>query len=784
MATFVDKLKKESRLYLDSLKQQDETLQMDLRNFLVDSRKQLMVVQSIISYQTVKDILRNFPNLSTKVKSEYGDPTCLTWEQYREAVKTSKMVVTLPKLLILDYNKSDFDYDDSKLLKTLLGSYSCHLSAIIKIVIVLPTETKDLKHNFESFLGGTYFKLEYSMKNIDLKQRDEVQKANSLLEAASLGNYYQVMRFIDDNADINMKNQNCNTALHKAAEKGYKEIVLFLLQQGAAQLPNNAGCYPLHIACRYGHNDIVPILIEYGAYLERESYVELRPLHYASNYNHANIVETLLQYGAEVDGLNSSRETSLHVAVRRNSLEAVKILIENGANPKLLNNQNQTAAQVALAEGFKHIADYLDEKLKKKQFKIFNNFKRNNLWQKTYMHTNMYSSSLSFNMIQNTNLQNPQIIMATFSDKLKKESRLYLDSLKQQDETLQMDVRNFLVDSRKQLMVVQSVISYQTVKDILKNFPNLGTKVKSEYGDPMCLTWEQCRKVVKTSKMILTLPKLLILDFNKLDFDSDDLKLLKTLLNHDSVLSKTTIKIIVVLSAETNDLKNNFESSLGGTYVKLEYSEKKIVLKDRDEVQNANSLLEAASLGNYYQVMRFIDHNADINMKNQNYDTALHKAAEKGHKEIVLFLLDNGANQLINGSKKNPLHFACRNGHNDIVPILIEYGAKLEQEDSDGYTSLTYASINLHRNVVETLLQYGAEVDGLNSRKETSLHVAALTDSLEAVKILIENGANPKLLNKQKQTVAQVALAKGFNHIADYLNDEKLQKKETEKSTQ
>lgn len=63
-----------------------------------------------------------------------------------------------------------------------------------------------------------------------------------------------------------------------------------------------------------------------------------------------------------------------------------------------------------------------------------------------------------------------------------------------------------------------------------------------------------------------------------------------------------------------------------------------------------------------------------------------------------------------------------------------------------------------------------AQVNALNGNNQnTALHIAAQNGNIDIVKQLVEFGVNPKLKNRYEETPKDIALSKGFNSIAAYL---------------
>ena len=76
-----------------------------------------------------------------------------------------------------------------------------------------------------------------------------------------------------------------------------------------------------------------------------------------------------------------------------------------------------------------------------------------------------------------------------------------------------------------------------------------------------------------------------------------------------------------------------------------------------------------------------VDLGQNINVENENGETALHQAAFYGSEVALDWLLKQKA--IVDKTTKygeTPLHFGCRAGHKQSVLMLLEAGASLEVE--------------------------------------------------------------------------------------------------------
>ena len=100
-----------------------------------------------------------------------------------------------------------------------------------------------------------------------------------------------------------------------------------------------------------------------------------------------------------------------------------------------------------------------------------------------------------------------------------------------------------------------------------------------------------------------------------------------------------------------------------------------------------------------------IDAGADLNLTDDNGDTASMLAVKTGQTDVLRMLLEAGAD--ISGSR-NPLFIAARRGHKEITQMLINAGADVTARDSRGHTPLTIALSSQQFQVAQTLMGHKA----------------------------------------------------------------------------
>jgi len=107
----------------------------------------------------------------------------------------------------------------------------------------------------------------------------------------------------------------------------------------------------------------------------------------------------------------------------------------------------------------------------------------------------------------------------------------------------------------------------------------------------------------------------------------------------------------------------------------------------------------------------FVEHEADINEKNDDGITPLFVACHKVHLDVVEYLVEHGAdiNKENNGGFI-PLYAACYEVH---LKYFVEHGADINKRDNNSYTPLQIACQEGHIDDIRhfTLKNKGTEND-------------------------------------------------------------------------
>ena len=166
-------------------------------------------------------------------------------------------------------------------------------------------------------------------------------------------------------------------------------------------------------------------------------------------------------------------------------------------------------------------------------------------------------------------------------------------------------------------------------------------------------------------------------------------------------------------------------------------------------------LIEASSKNDEKQVNWLIEHGADVNLQDEDGDTALHFACRShASLEILSCLIENGASiNACTNCKVTPLMMAVENCRKDVVSFLIEHEANVDLQDEDGDTALHFACrSHASLEILSCLIENGASINACTNCKVTPLMMAVENCHKDVVSYLIEHGANVDLQDEDGDT--------------------------------
>jgi ankyrin repeat protein len=105
-----------------------------------------------------------------------------------------------------------------------------------------------------------------------------------------------------------------------------------------------------------------------------------------------------------------------------------------------------------------------------------------------------------------------------------------------------------------------------------------------------------------------------------------------------------------------------------------------------------------------------LQHNADVNARNDYEETPLHHASDQGQAGAAQLLLEHGAIvDVQNRFHNTPLYEASRGGRLEIVQILLRHGADVHIRGGIGRTPFQAATLRGYNEIAQLLLEHGAE---------------------------------------------------------------------------
>ena len=436
-------------------------------------------------------------------------------------------------------------------------------------------------------------------------------------------------------------------------------------------------CTPLCVAAAYGNLDILSFLLENGADINAAIRTGgLTPLMLAVQKYHSNAVNYLLEQGADVNLQDMAGYTALHTAAACGNYNALRSLIYYGADVNARNRFNRTPLMLACQVVNKE---------------AINNFINEHDHKKVYVRR-----SLCHFIRRNRN---------------------------------SFDAVTFLIDQGADVNLQDN-----------NGHSALHHAVAGCFYDKFSFEWLIVREAHVTSD-----------DYCPCN--------LVTSCQDDNV---NVVDCLVQNEANIVDLQDEDGETALFFAVRSNWTSFGILSSLVTKGANLNTsrndkrtpLMEASSKNDEKQVTWLIEHGADVNLQDEDGDTALHFACNSDHAslEILSCLIENGASiNACTDCKITPLMMAVQNCHKYVVSYLIEHGANVDLQDEDGDTALHYVAYQESRvDKTETFLTLstaGASCLCKNSKGLTPLLVASGQGLTEVVESLIQQ---PEMTKEQR----------------------------------
>lgn len=196
----------------------------------------------------------------------------------------------------------------------------------------------------------------------------------------------------------------------------------------------------------------------------------------------------------------------------------------------------------------------------------------------------------------------------------------------------------------------------------------------------------------------------------------------------------------------------------------------------KEEVTMEEKLFLAVIDNDLESVQNSVESVKNIDMTNEEGDTAVMLATQENNLAIVAELIEAGANiNIQNERQDNVLLYAGAEGHLEIVKLAIEAGADTTITNRYGGTALIPAADRGHVEVVDYLLKASdTDVNYLNN-----LHWTALLEAIilgdggeghqQIVDLLLRYGADVQISDKEGITPLQHAKNRGFTEMEELL---------------
>ena len=176
-----------------------------------------------------------------------------------------------------------------------------------------------------------------------------------LILACELGHSEMVKLLLDADADPTAADNSKLTPLHQAAGGGHMKCCSQLLRTQASFMIDTQdlwGYTPLHRAVINQHDKVTELLLSHGCSVNLPDEKKRVPLHVAASYGNMSAVSVLSKHSALVNWPDDKGRTPLYFAVLGNHLNVVKQLVAGECNINQLTSKNVSVLKLAVHKGY------------------------------------------------------------------------------------------------------------------------------------------------------------------------------------------------------------------------------------------------------------------------------------------------------------------------------------------------------------------------------------------------------------------------------------------------
>ncbi|KAF7939345.1 uncharacterized protein EAE97_007425 [Botrytis byssoidea] len=612
---------------------------------------------------------------------------------------------------------------------------------------------------------------------------------------------------------------NDNNLRQDNAEK----IIKKLLDAGAEPLKGRDDLVPLHCAVKTGNIEATILLLQWELHektLNFKDYSGMTPLHFAALGGNPEIMEILLKKVVSAQDLNAQNRlgrTALHVAVKgintdgsSKRAKTIEKLTNNEASVAIKDKDNKKALDMAVemeyeinycrlrgrivSEEPSHFADNLesehqdnpdnsnDDKNQEIKIGVKRKYKNPNFLAKAGIPSKEEQLTLAIKSLlkkENLTADGEDLLLWAVENNFKTPFEFLIDS-----KEIAIDISQLTTNNGRSILHLAVDAESDTMVDrILERWRHSNSSSRSKPSPHINLADHQgvTALMIAASKGYEPgVKKLLAAD---VDIHLKDMNG-RTALSWGAEIGQLGILTQLIESGLT--LSNSCMTKYSPMFVAVEN-------------------------GRHEAIRLFLANGADSNEVDNDGNSVLCHAVICGRTECVKVLIEHGAElEKMSGMyKQTALSFAAKKGNLEKVKLLLTSGARVDAQDTDGWTPLIWALKCEHPKVVKLLL--GEEVESVSSKNrymeqldsamtlacntgdedlvEQLLHLGVSSNVQDAdsgstvlieacrggflgtVKILLRDQGDVNAKNNSKETPLLLAARHGFNEITGYLLD-------------